>query len=637
MAMAEQRTEAQALQHYESARSRRNERGHHSFAAMYHFNLCFATFGRPAAGSDKAEEAADERIKKDEEPRTPGGWKTMPYIIGNEACEKLAVSGLSSNMVVYLVTKYNMKKVAATNMMNAWAGTTSLATLPGAFLADSYLGRFGAIAIGCFSYLLGMSILTLTALIPRLRPSSCSAHEKKLKKCESASAGQFSLLVLFFAFKAIGSAGIRPSNMAFGAEQLEQEGTKGKRRVQSFFNWYYFCNCVAQIVALTVVVYIQSNVSWGIGFGICTVFMIISTTSFLLGRPVYRHEVPQGSPFTGFVQVIVASIRKRSLKPPSDFSQLHHGEKTDFKANPTDQFRFLNKAAIITPSDIRPDGSSPVSSWRLCSIEQIEGLKSIVRTVPIFSCGIANHIANSQQHTFSVLQALSMDRRLGSKGFQIPAGSFSLFSLLVLISWLPFYDRVVVPIARRHTKDNRGITMFQRMGIGFAISALSMFVAGLVEVKRRNSAQSHGLADQPAAIVPISALWLVPQFCIAGLGEAFHTIGSLEFFYDQFPVTMRSTAIAISSCTSALGSYMSAIIVTVVHNTTGRDGQPDWLDDNLNRGRLEYFYWLLSGMEALNLIYFVVCARWYKYRDRGAVEAKTDASTQCQEMECIEV
>lgn len=560
----------------------------------------------------------------------------MPFIIGNETCEKLAVAGLGSNMVVYLVTKYNMKKVAATSMLNIWSGTTSLATLPGAFLADSYLGRFWAITIGCLSYLLGMSILTLTALIPRLRPSSCSALEKKLNRCDSASAWQFALLVLVFAFKTVGSAGVRPSNMAFGADQLEQEGAKGKRRVQSFFNWYYFSSCVALIISLTVIVYIQTNVSWGIGFGICIVFMLISIVFFLLGRPVYRHDVPRGSAFTGFAQVIVASIRKRSLPLPSDFSQLYHGEQTDFKPKPTNQFSFLDKAAIITEGDIRPDGSSPVSSWRICSVEQIEGLKSIMRTLPIFSCGIANQITNAQQHTFSVLQALSMDRRLGSKGFQIPAGSFSVFTLLVLIAWLPFYERVVVPIARRITKDNRGITMFQRMGIGFSISALSMLVAGLVEVKRRNTALSHGLADQPSAIVPISALWLLPQFCIVGLGEAFHTIGNLEFFYDQFPATMRSTAIAMSSCTSALGHYLSAIIVTVVHNTTGRDGRPDWLDDNLNRGRLEYFYWLLSTMEALNLIYFVVCARWYKRGNPRAVEANPNASTNCYEMECME-
>lgn len=560
----------------------------------------------------------------------------MPFIIGNEACERLAVAGLTPNMVIYLVTKYNMKKVAATNMMNVWSGTTSLATLPGAFLADSYLGRFRAIAIGCLSYLLGMSILTLTALIPRLQPSSCSALEKKMNRCDSASAGQFALLVLFFAFIAVGSAAIRPSNMAFGADQFEQEGEKGKRRVQSFFNWYYFSSCVSLIVALTVIVYIQSNVSWGFGFGICTVFMLFSTVFFLLGRPAYRHDDPRGSAFTGFAQIIVASIRKRSLPLPSSSSQLHYGEQIGFKTTLTGQFRFFNKAAIITQGDIRSGGSTPVSRWRVCSVEQIEGLKTIMRTMPILSCGIANQITIAQQHTFSILQALTMDRRLGSKGFQIPAGSFSVFSLLTLIAWLPFYERVVVPIARRITRDNKGITMFQRMGIGFAISALSMSVAGLVEVKRRHTALSHGLEDHPSAIVPISALWLVPQFCIAGLGEAFHTIGHLEFFYDQFPGTMRSTAIALSSCTSALGHYLSVIIVTVVHNTTGRDGRPDWLDDNLNRGHLEYFYWLLSAMEALNLIYFVVCARWYKYGDPRAVEANSDASSGCHEMECMQ-
>lgn len=549
----------------------------------------------------------------------------MPFLIGNEACERLAVAGLNSNMVIYLITKYNMNKVAAANMLNIWSGTTSVATLPGAFLADSYLGRFRAIAIGCLSYLVGTSILTLTALMPRLRPSSCSDLERKLKTCKSASAGQFTLLFLFFAFNAVGSAGIRPSNMAFGADQFE----KGKKRVQSFFNWFYFASCVALIVSLTVIVYIQSNVSWGFGFGICTAFMLFSTVFFLLGRSTYIHDVPQGSVFTGFAQVIVASIRKRRLPLPSDSSQLHYGEQTGFKRRLTEQFRFFNKAAIITEGDIRPGGSCPISRWRVCSVEQVEELKSIMRTMPIFSCGIANQITIAQQHTFSVMQALIMDRRLGSKGFRIPAGSFSVFSLLTLIAWLPCYERVVVPIARRITRDNKGITMLQRIGIGFAISALSMLVAGFVEVKRRNCALSHGLAEQPSAIVPISALWLVPQFCIAGLGEAFHTIGGIEFFYDQFPNTMRSMAIAISSCMSALGQYLSSIIVTVVHNTTGGNGRPDWLDDNLNRGHLEYFYWLLSAIEVLNLIYFVVCARWYKYRD-------PPASTDSHEMECVQ-
>nr|AQX43141.1 NPF family transporter [Pinus pinaster] len=569
-----------------------------------------------------------------QQPKITGGLKTMPFIIGNETCEKLAVVGVQGNMMVYLTTKYNMKKVAATSMLNAWSGTMGLATLPGAFLADSYIGRFGMITIGCFSYVLAMFILTLTAVIPGFSPSSCSATDKKLSKCESASAGQFALLVLFFIFMAGGSAGTRPSVMAFGADQFAQGGEREKRRLQSYFNWYYFAGRVAVIIALTFVVYIQSDVSWGFGFSLCTAFMLTSSISFLLGAPNYRHEIPQGSALTGFAQVILASVKNRNLPLPPDSLHLHHEQSSCDKPCLTNQFRFLNKAAIMTPGH-----TPPIDSWRVCSVEKIEGLKSVIRTLPIFSCGIANQITNAQQHTFPVLQAQSMDRRIGSKGFKIPAGSFSVFSLFVLIAWLPFYDRVVVPYARRNTRNNRGITVFQRLGIGFAISSLSMLVAGLVEVKRRTTARSHGLTDQPSAVVPISALWLLPQFCIYGLAEAFYAVGHLEFFYEQFPATMRSTAIAMSWCMTALGNYLSAVIVNVIHNTTGRDGKPDWLDDNLNRGHLEYFYWLLSGLEALNLVYFIICTGTYKHRDPfTAAETKPDACTGCHgiEFECIQ-
>ncbi|XP_057844320.2 protein NRT1/ PTR FAMILY 3.1 [Cryptomeria japonica] len=221
----------------------------------------------------------------------------------------------------------------------------------------------------------------------------------------------------------------------------------------------------------------------------------------------------------------------------------------------------------------------------------------------------------SQLHSFSVLQALTMNRHLGSGSFQIPAASFSVFSQLVIIAWMPLYDRFIVPAARRMTKNGRGITVFHRMGIGYAISTLSMVVSGFIEVKRRNTALGHGLANDSSAIVPISALWLVPQFCIMGLGEAFHTVGHLEFFYAEFPPTMRSTAIALSSCTSAVGQYMSTILLNVVHAKTGRHGKPDWLNDNLNLGRLNYLYWLLAAIEAVNLVYFIICASLYKYTE----------------------
>eukprot|EP01018_Ginkgo_biloba_P002381 Gb_20643 [translate_table: standard] len=538
---------------------------------------------------EQGNDAQDDNIMHKDAPgdlnkKRKGGWKTMPYIIGNETCERLAMTGLFGNMIVYLTTKYNMKNVAAANVLNIWSGTTSLATLPGAFVADSYFGRFRMIIFGCLADLMGLAILTVTALISRLRPSTCTAQEKNSGKCEAASSEQFGFLILSFCLLSLGAAGIRPSSISFAAEQFDQKDAKAKARLQ---------------------------INWGLGFGICTLLMLISTIFFVLGGPRYIHEIPKGSPFTGFAQVIVAAIRNRHLSLPSDTSQLYHStlpKRTAESINytprhrVTDQFRFLNKATIITDGDFAAQ-DPVVNHWRTSSIEQ--------------------------QDTFTVLQAGTMNRRLAGSHVQVPASSFSVFSLLVVILWLPFYDRVVLPLARRITKQSRGISFLQRLGIGYAFSATSMLVAGFVEVKRRNTAITHGLLDQPSAVVPISAFWLLPQYCIGGLATAFHAVGSLEFYYSQFPSNMRSTAIAVSSCTLAMGAYLSTVIVSLVHKTTGHNGQPDWLDDNLNRGHLEYFFWLLCGMETVNLVYFVICSRWYKYRESVVVEETEDSDLLC--------
>lgn len=189
----------------------------------------------------------------------------------------------------------------------------------------------------------GLSLLTLTAIIPGLRPSHCSAHQKKMGKCEKVSKAQWALLMLVLSFKCIGSAGVRPCSMAFGGDQFQQEeeegkGSKEKNRTESFFNWYYFSISVALLLALTVIVYIQSNVSWSVGFGICTLLMLISTIFFVAGAPLFRHVSPQGSPFTGFAQVIVASIRKWNLSLPSDATKLYRGQDRS-KTPLTDRLR----------------------------------------------------------------------------------------------------------------------------------------------------------------------------------------------------------------------------------------------------------------------------------------------------------
>lgn len=78
--------------------------------------------------------------------RKPAGWKSMPYVLGNETFERLASMGLLANFMVYLLTQLQMDQVAATNLINVWSGASNFAPMVGAFISDAYLGRFWTIA-----------------------------------------------------------------------------------------------------------------------------------------------------------------------------------------------------------------------------------------------------------------------------------------------------------------------------------------------------------------------------------------------------------------------------------------------------------------------------------------------------------
>ncbi|KAL6580229.1 hypothetical protein OROMI_008253 [Orobanche minor] len=274
---------------------------------------------------------------------------------------------------------------------------------------------------------------------------------------------------------------------------------------------------------------------------------------------------------------------------------------------------FLDKSAIVTPEDqINPDGS-PADPWSLCTMQQIEEAKCVLRVIPISLTSIFYHIGVQQQYV--VFQALQSDRRLGNTTFRIPAASYVVFAMLGLTLWVPVYDRLVVPFMRRITGVETGITLLQRMGVGLFITVVESLVGAFVEQRRRDLAPAGAMG--PTDVSSMSAMWLVPQLALGGLAEAFNAIGQLEFFYKQFPENMRSIAGAFFFCGSAVSSYMYSFLISLVHRTTDGASGGNWLPEDLNKGRLDYFYFLVAVLCALNFGYFLVCARWYRYKGSG--------------------
>ncbi|MFS7900653.1 putative proton-dependent oligopeptide transporter family [Helianthus anomalus] len=157
--------------------------------------------------------------------------------------------------------------------------------------------------------------------------------------------------------------------------------------------------------------------------------------------------------------------------------------------------------------------------------------------------------------TMFVEQEMMMDTTIGS--FTIPAASLSTFDVISVTFWVPVYDHILVPIARKFTNQGRSFTEFQGMGIGLFLSILCMSVATLI-----------------------------PQYFLLGDAEVFTFVGQLEFFYDQSPDAMHSLCSTLSLLTNSFGNNLSSFILTVVTSITTSGGQPGWIPDNLIRARL---------------------------------------------------
>ncbi|GMP49167.1 hypothetical protein CsSME_00016235 [Camellia sinensis var. sinensis] len=539
-----------------------------------------------------------------------GTWKACPYILGNECCERLAYYGMSSNLVLYFKHQLNQPSATASKNQSDWSGTCYITPLIGAFVADAYLGRYWTIA--CFSiiYVFGMTLLTLSATVHGLKPT-CYAKDD----CHPTHAQSAVVFVALYLI-ALGTGGIKPCVSSYGADQFDDADETEKKHKSSFFNWFYFSINVGALIASSVLVYIQDNVGWGWGFGIPAVTMAIAVASFFSGTRLYRNQKPGGSPLTRICQVIVASLMKYRVKVPEDKALLYEtkdGESASIegsrKLDHTKDLGFFDKAAVEIQSDHRNSSPDP---WRLCTVTQVEELKAIVRLLPIWATGILFSTVYNQMGNFFVLQGERMNTHVGKSSFKIPPASLGIFDTLSVLFWVPVYDRIIVPVARKYTGHKSGLTQLQRIGIGLIISIFSMLSAGILELIRLKIVKKNNYYD--LLEMPMSIFWQVPQYFLVGCAEVFTFIGQLEFFYEQAPDAMRSLCTALWLTTVALGNYLSSLLVTIVTSISTRNGSLGWIPDNLNRGHLDYFFWLLAVLSVLNLGVYLLVAKWYTYK-----------------------
>ncbi|XP_065045803.1 protein NRT1/ PTR FAMILY 6.3-like [Musa acuminata AAA Group] len=567
-----------------------------------------------------------------------GGWSGAAMILVVELNERLTTLGIAVNLVTYLTGTMHLGNAASANTVTNFMGTSFMLCLLGGFVADTFLGRYLTIAIFAAVQASGVSILTISTAVPGLRPPACA--DPASGGCVKASGAQLGVLYLALYLTALGTGGLKSSVSGFGSDQFDETDRGEKAQMMKFFNWFFFFISLGSLLAVTVLVYIQDNLGRQWGYGVCATAIALGLVVFLSGTRRYRFKKLVGSPLTQIAAVVAAAWRKRGLELPSDPSLLHDIDEKQAAADAekgskrskakqrlphTKQFRFLDRAAI----DVDP-GAKQGKRW-LPTLTDVEEVKIVIRMLPIWATTIMFWTVYAQMTTFSVSQATTMDRRIGPS-FRIPPGSLTVFFVGSILLTVPVYDRVVVPVSRRLTGNPHGLTPLQRIGAGLVLSILAMSAAALTEIKRLGVARSTPAALENGATVPMSVFWLIPQFFLVGAGEAFTYIGQLDFFLRECPKGMKTMSTGLFLSTLSLGFFVSSALVTVVHKVTGESGHGAWLADNLNRGKLYNFYWLLAVLCLVNLVAYLVVARWYAYKEqRAAVDDDSNAGVELTE------
>ncbi|CAI9776697.1 unnamed protein product [Fraxinus pennsylvanica] len=540
------------------------------------------------------------------EIKSTGGWSSAFLLLANQGLATLAFFGVGVNLVLFLTRVLSQDNASAANNVSKWTGTVYLCSLLGAFLSDSYWGRYLTCAIFQVIFILGLVLLSLISWIFLIKPDGCGDGKQICVPMTAFGSAAFYLAIYLVAF---GYGGHQPTIATFGSDQFDESNPKQKISKEVFFCYFYFALNTGSLFSNTVLVYYENKGKWTLGFWAATGSAVLALVLFLLGSPRYRYIKPCGNPVPRVAQVFVAAAKKWNVTLSAgqelyEVQGLESAIKGSRKILHTNEFPCLDKAAIVDPEEAR---HGLVNPWRLCTVTQVEEAKCILKMLPIWLCTIIYSVIFTQMASLFVEQGNVMNAKIGK--FQLPAASMSAFDICSVLICTGIYRQILIPLVGRLSKNPKGLTELQRMGIGLIIGMLAMVAAGVTEIERRKRVISHNDSSS------LSIFWQIPQYILVGASEVFMYVGQLEFFHGQAPDGIKSLGSSLCMASISLGNFVSSVLVNIVMGITARGSNPGWIPNDLNTGHMERFYFLIAALTTVDFVIYVLCAKWYKSID----------------------
>ncbi|KAL0298303.1 UNVERIFIED_CONTAM: protein NRT1/ PTR FAMILY 5.5 [Sesamum radiatum] len=181
--------------------------------------------------------------------------------------------------------------------------------------------------------------------------------------------------------------------------------------------------------------------------------------------------------------------------------------------------------------------------------------------------------------------------------------------------WLKCLDKaaIILPDKSREEQEKNSwtlctVTEVEETKTAILISPLS----AKVENQRLHTVTTHNLLDRPNDRIPMSLFWMVPQYVLLAVVDSFLEQNVKLFFQQMIPTSSVSYLSLFTRAVTGIGIMGGVLSVFVVGKLSERGGKLNWFQFNLNRSRLDKYYWTLAALSAASLVFYILMSSCYK-------------------------
>ncbi|KAF9629906.1 putative oligopeptide transporter protein [Lasiodiplodia theobromae] len=398
-----------------------------------------------------------------------------------------------------------------------------LMPLAGAYVADSYLGRFKTIWMSVCISILGHVILTVSAA-----PAVMAVPKHAL-----------AAFVIGLIIMGVGTGGFKPNISPLIAEQIPRKmyvHTKknGERVIVDpavttarVYNWFYLFINIGALVGQLSMAYAERYVGFYLSFMLPTLLFCVALPVLFFCRKWYAHTKPEGSVLGPAVKLLLLGTKKRfSINPVAFYRNLHDGT---FWEELKPSKLGVAKPAWMTFDDAWVDEVS--RGWKACSV---------FLWLPLY------WITYNQLNNNLTSQASTMALH------GIPNDVLSNLDPLALIIFIPICDIFIFPALR---KAGINFTPIKKITGGFFTGSMAMVWACVLQYYIYKDSEC---GDYPSGDgcenVSINVWAQTGSYVLIAISEILASITSLEYGFSKAPKNMRSLVAAFALFMSAISA-----------------------------------------------------------------------------------